>query len=218
MSGPVPHPLQPQVDRLVELGYPALAGLDETAFRARLAPLLALELPQSAGVPADPLEAGRVPYVVVVDRTLVAPEQTVPLLRLPGSSRPGTVDRHHPQGGLEAYLPLSELDVPAGGSYLLVDVDRGEKFCGVAPEQALGVIREGGRTPLTIEEGIAVLTQAPYLLERNKCFSLAGSRRGDRRVPGLWISDRAPKLGWCWDGNPHDWLGVASAGARLSAP
>ncbi len=80
------------------------------------------------------------------------------------------------------------------------------------------MIRERGRTPLTIEEGIAVLTQAPYLLERNKCFSLAGSRRGDRRVPGLWISNRAPKLGWCWDGNPHDWLGVASAGTRLAAP
>ena len=42
---------------------------------------------------------------------------------------------------------------------------------------------------------------------------LSGSRRGDRRVPAMWISARAPKLGWCWDGNPHDWLGVASAGS-----
>ena len=36
------------------------------------------------------------------------------------------------------------------------------------------------------------------------------------RVPALWISERAPKLGWCWDGNPHTWLGLASAGRRVS--
>jgi hypothetical protein len=36
-------------------------------------------------------------------------------------------------------------------------------------------------------------------------------------VPALWIADRAPKLGWCWDGNPHTWLGTASAAHRLAA-
>ena len=57
----------------------------------------------------------------------------------------------------------------------------------------------------------------PEVLEKNKCFMLAGSRARarDRRVPALWISERAPKLGWCWDGNPHTWLGTASAGGRL---
>ncbi len=87
------------------------------------------------------------------------------------------------------------------------------------PEDATRVIRSRGRTPLTIDEGIALVTQVPQVLEKNKCFMLAGSRRsaipGDRRVPALWISERAPKLGWCWDGNPHTWLGTASAGARL---
>src|SRR5688572_23571855 len=114
---------------------------------------------------------------------------------------------------LVTYDPLPELELP-GPAYLLVDVDRGEEFCGVRPEEALPVIRDRGRTPLTIDEGIAVVTHEPRLLEKNKCFMLSGSRRHDRRVPALWISDRAPKLGWCWDGNPHTWLGVASAGAR----
>ena len=45
---------------------------------------------------------------------------------------------------------------------------------------------------------------------------LAGSRCGDRRVPALWISEGAPKLGWCWAGNPHTWLGTASAGSRTA--
>nr|WP_157857446.1 DUF5701 family protein [Streptomyces yerevanensis] len=39
-------------------------------------------------------------------------------------------------------------------------------------------------------------------------------RSGDRRVPAIWISQKTPKLGWCWEGNPHTWLGMASAGDR----
>jgi len=49
---------------------------------------------------------------------------------------------------------------------------------------------------------------------KNHCFMLMGSRRGDLRVPALWISEKAPKLGWCYDGNPHTWLGIASAESR----
>ncbi|WFF07707.1 DUF5701 family protein [Micromonospora sp. WMMD1076] len=30
-------------------------------------------------------------------------------------------------------------------------------------------------------------------------------------MPALWISQGAPKLGWCWFGNPHTWLGSATA-------
>ena len=101
-----------------------------------------------------------------------------------------------------------------------MDVERGEEFCNVRPEEASKVVRSRGRTQLTIDEGIALVTQVPQLLEKNKCFMLAGSRRsaiaGDRRVPAMWISERAPKLGWCWDGNPHTWLGMASAGRRIA--
>ena len=202
--------LDTQLDRLVELGYPALAGRDEAAFRALVEPLRGL----AAALPDTLPAAGRMPCVLVVTRDLVKPEDTVPLLHLEGSSKPGRVDRNHAEGDLSTYHPLPELAVPRAPAYLLVDVDRGEEFCGVRPEAALPVIRERGRTPLTIDEGIAVVTHAPHLLETNKCFMLSGSRRHDRRVPALWISERAPKLGWCWDGNPHDWLGVASAADR----
>jgi len=161
------------------------------------------------------------PFVLVLTRELVAPESTVPLLRLGGPTgqgqRPGQVDRNHGGGDLANYHPVED-SVPPGAAYLLVDVERGEEFCNVRPEDATATIRSRGRTPLTIDEGIALATQVPQVLEKNKCFMLAGSRRsslpGDRRVPALWISERAPKLGWCWDGNPHTWLGTASAGRR----
>jgi len=212
--------LHAQADRLVELGYPALAGLDEAAFRAVVAPLeAALPSALPAALPPGP-EAlpgtATLPFVLVVTRDLVRPEDTVPLLRLAGGTKPGVVDRNHGQDDLAGYHPLPELEVPAVSAYLLLGVERGEEFCGVKPADALPVIRGRGRTPLTIDEGVAVVTHAPQLLEKNRCFMLSGSRRHDRRVPALWISERAPKLGWCWDGNPHSWLGVASAAGRAA--
>lgn len=194
--------LAQQTDRLVALGYPALADLSEEGFRALVTPL-------------EEYAAAHDDVLLVVTREVVRPEDTVPLLRLVGSDRPGVVDRNHGEGDLATYSPLPELAVPAASAYLLVGVDRGEEFCGVKPEEALPVIRGRGRSPLTIDEGIAVVTHRPELLEKNRCFMLSGSRRHDRRVPALWISEKAPKLGWCWDGNPHSWLGVASAARRV---
>ena len=213
---PIPA-YQQQIDRLVDLGYPVLAGCSEDEFRQRFEPLR----PQAEEIHgAD--SASEVPFVLVATRDLVVPESAVPLLRLWGprgpGTKPGRVDRNHAEGDLAGYHPIEGCE-PPGAAYLLLGVQRVEEFCNVRPEDATRDIRSRGRTPLTIDEGIALVTQVPQVLEKNKCFMLAGSRRsaisGDRRVPALWISERAPKLGWCWDGNPHTWLGTASAGARL---
>ena len=204
--------LDRQVATLVALGYPALAGVDEALFTARFEPLRETVSRMGDLPPARP---GGVPLVLVLTREVVAPELSVPLLRLAGGGeRPGILDPNHGEEGLAPYEPVPEVVLPHPGAYLLLDVDRGDAFRGSAPEEALGSASDGGRTPLTVEEGIAVVTHAPHVLERNHCFSLAGSRRGDRRVPALWISAGAPKLGWCWAGNPHDWLGLATAAAR----
>ena len=210
--------LDRQVDTLLALGYPALAGLTDTELVDRLTPLreAAAALPDLA---EGHDRSGHAALVLVVTRELVDPQLTVPTLRLaPRGTKPGIVDRNHGPEGLAPYRPIEEVRLPDRAAYLLLDVDRGEEFLGVRPEEALPVILRRGRTPLTIEEGIAVVTHAPHVLERNRCFMLSGSRRGDRRVPAMWISAGAPKLGWCWDGNPHGWLGVASAAGRVSAP
>ncbi len=208
---------QQQIDRLVSLGYPAFARCSEGEFRERFEHLRskAEEIAEENGGAGSPAE---VLFVLVATRDLVVPESTVSLLRLWGPGGPGTkpgrVDRNHAEGDLAGYDPIEGCE-PPGEAYLLLGVQRGAEFCNVRPEDATRVIRSRGRTPLTIDEGIALVTQVPQVLEKNKCFMLAGSRRHDRRVPALWISERAPKLGWCWDGNPHTWLGTASAGARL---
>jgi len=84
----------------------------------------------------------------------------------------------------------------------------------VTPDDALESIISKGRSPLTIDEGLALVTQYPEVLESRNAFSILGSRCGDRRVPALWLSKGRPRLGWCWAGNPHSWLGSASCGGR----
>ncbi len=205
-----------QRDRLIALGVPALAGLTDAAFAALVEPLRPLArrlLPAPLPAPTP----ARAPLILVVSGALVPAELLVPLLRLPGGSAPGVLDRNHGPEGLAPYLPLPALQVPEAPVYLLLDVARGEEFCGVRPVEALPQILAAGRTPLTLHEGLALALHQPAALEKNRCFMLAGSRRGDQRVPAIWISGRAPKLGWCWDGNLHAWLGVASAGGRAAA-
>ena len=211
-----------QVRTLVALGYPALSGRSPEQFTELVAPLRAEAVartgsaaPAEAPAAHDPAVTGRVPFVLVVGRELAPIEAAMPLTTLRGGRLPGFVDRSFEPGSLERFVATEETRPPGtDGVHLLFDVERGDEFCGFVPGDAMATLAGRGRTPLTIEEGIALLTHVPEILVKNKCFSTGGSRCGDRRVPALWISKRAPKLGWCWEGNPHTWLGMASAGAR----
>ena len=210
--------LEHQVERFVALGYAELAGLDPRGFRQLCEPAIEAVLSSGAARTRAGRTAARVPFALVVTRELIDPEARVPLLSLAGEVRAGVVDRNHwsdRRKGLAPYDPLPGLGIPRQAVYAIVDVDRGDEFRSWAPERALSVLAERGRTPLTIDEGISLAAVRPEILERNHCFMLAGSDRGDRRMPALWIADEAPKLGWCYKGNPHTWLGVASVRARI---
>ncbi|MEU6202868.1 DUF5701 family protein [Micromonospora musae] len=198
-----------QVERLVQLGYPELAATAEETFRDLVAPLRAAAVSGAAGLPAP--TPARVPFLLVITRELIPVEARLPLTTLAGKRKPGFLDQHYADGDLARFDPIKELEVPAGPAYLLFDVDRGEETLNLPPSSALEVITAQDRLPLTIDEGLAFVTLHPAALAKNKCFSLVGSRCGDKRVPALWISQGAPKLGWCWYGNPHTWLGSASA-------
>ncbi len=130
---------------------------------------------------------------------------------------------------LELFVPLHDIEIPDSPLYLLLDIERGDDMRNWSPKEALPAIAGRGRTPLTINEGISWLLQEPTMLEPNHCFMTIGSRKPkpkglDARTPALWISggaghdgkenSGAPKVGWCWAGNRHTWLGFASASAR----
>lgn len=163
-----------------------------------------------AGLPGP--SRRRVPFVLVLPSSVLPASVAVPTLRLDGRS--GSFAKG--MDDVDRFAPIDGLDVP-DLLYAVVDVRRGDEHLGRTPEDALAAITTAGRSPLTLGEGLALVTAHPEALEPNHCFQTPGSRAGDRRVPGIWISGRAPRVGFCWAGNHHSWLGAASCARRVAA-
>jgi len=200
----------------------ALPSLADQAER-----LVRLGVHDLAGIPADELH--HVAAAAPSDSLLVTPARAsglAPLLRL--GDRQGFVVED--MTDVDDFAPTME--VP-GTPYVVVGVDRGDAFADRTPEESVPEILRAGRSPLTLAEGLHWVLQEPEVLERNACFMTPGSRLRrsngtyDARTPALWISNgtgrdgrerrHAPKLGWCWWGNRHTWLGIASCGRRTHA-
>src|SRR5690606_22566253 len=126
------------------------------------------------------------------------------------------VERLYPKAPAD-FVDVGAALLPAGQAYLAGDIERGEEYLNVTPDDAFEAIVARGRSPLTMAEGVALLTPSPRFLQPNGGFALLASRAGEKRVPGLWLSAGRPKLGWCWAGNPHTWLGSAYCGRRSEA-
>lgn len=207
-----------QVDALVRKGLPALAAMEEDEFRK-----LASGLGKARG------------GIVVVHPSLVPAASLAPLLERAG--RPGFVVED--MTDLAEFAPIAGVEIPDAPLYVLAEPQRGDDMRNWSPDEALPEITARGRTPLTVSEGICWLLAEPAQLEPNHCFMTIASRKPkarqpksqkgvalDARTPALWISggtgrdgaDRkgAPKVGWCWAGNRHTWLGFASVARRTS--
>lgn len=200
--------LAEQTENLIELGVHDLADITADDLRAH-----ARKLPEAPGA------------ILAVHPTLAPPSRLARLLTR--HDKPGfvVVDMHD----LDQFGPISSVEVPHAPLYLIHDVNRGDEMRNWSPDEALPTIISRGRSPLTIGEGISWLLQEPKLLEPNHCFMTIASRlprgrRLDARTPGIWISGgtgrdgkdnkNAPKVGWCWAGNRHTWLGFATTGKR----
>jgi hypothetical protein len=181
------------------------------------------------GVPVPPLPPG------LTGDLLVLHPRAVPAARLALDLRRG--DRSgfvvEDLTDLADFAPAPGVQVPDSDLYAVSGPERGEEYENLSPDLVDPRIRARGRDLMTVAEGINWVLQHPEVLERNHCFMTTGSRkpaavagRWDRRVPALWISngtgrdgkDRkgAPKVGWCWAGNRHTWLGIASVAARTA--
>jgi len=161
------------------------------------------------GVPVSGEET-RIAFVIVVGSELVPRERAMPLVELGGKGGFTTMAADD----LERFTPVGGVRLPAGSAYLVGDIDTGRGTLNVPPDEAIETISEENRSPLTIDEGVALITHYPEVLKTRNCFSMLGSRCGDRRVTAMWISEGRPRLGWCWAGNPHTWLGSASCRSR----
>ncbi|MFF0484728.1 DUF5701 family protein [Streptomyces sp. NPDC004435] len=206
---PLPS-LADQAERLIDLGVPALTGIDAGELRS-FAEKAAVDAPAGA--------------LLAVHPDAAPASALAPLLSL--ADKPGflVVDMED----VDAFTPQG-VDLPDGPFYLVHDLDRGDHMGNWSPEEALPALTAVGRTPLLLTEGIHWLLQRPEVLERNKCFMTIGSRLRkpngsfDARTPAIWISNGtgrdgkerkgAPKVGWCWWNNRHTWLGFGSTTGR----
>lgn len=203
--------LDRQVDVLLGKGYPQAAGVTPGVFAKHLTPLedVVAGLGGGAGTP----EEGRFPFVVVVTSDLVPADRAIAMVEREGRSGFSVLDADD----LARFRPIEGVTLPDGSAYVITEVEAGKDTFNVRPKDAIGMIEGSGRSPLTVDEGIALVTQHPQAVAPNGGFSLLGSRCGDKRVTALWISKRTPKLGWCFAGVPHPWLGSASCADRVGA-
>ncbi|MFE5816240.1 DUF5701 family protein [Streptomyces sp. NPDC056479] len=201
-------PLPVQAARLIELGVHELAGIPAGELRAF-----------AKGQPT----AGDALLAVHPDR--VPASALAPLLRR--DDKPGFVVVDMPD--VDDFAPHA-VELPDAPLYVVTGLDRGDHMANWSPEEALPALTEDDRTPLVLTEGIHWVLQQPAALERNRCFMTIGSRLRkangtlDARTPAIWISNgtgrdgrerrNAPKVGWCWWGNRHTWLGFGSATGR----
>ena len=179
------------------------------------------------GLELPPLPAGLEGDLLAVHPHLIPAASLVPLLRLDG--RAGFVVEDLVD--LAEFGPAPGVEVPDQPLYAVLDPQRGDDYADLSPDEVDPQVRARGRDLMTVSEGISWALQAP-VIERNHCFMTTGSRKVgrragtlDARVPALWISNGtgrdgrerrgAPKLGWCWAGNRHTWLGIASVAGRV---
>jgi hypothetical protein len=202
-----------QAERLVELGVHELAGIHAQDLRT-LAGRLAR---RAASVEVDTLadaDDGSAPWVLVVPG--IDPGDLMPLVQARG--RAGYVDMS--PSTPDRFSVIDSVEVPEAPIYLLRSFDPGDSLRNLPPSAAMQELRAAGREPLTIDEAVCAAVLVPDLLARKHAFSILASRSEDgpvlRSVPALWISRGAPRLGWCWNENPHTWLGSGSCAERIA--
>ena len=119
----------------------------------------------------------------------------------------------------ESFVDVDSLAMPEVDIYALWDVDTGGSMLNISPGDSIDMLESKGRTPLTMYEGVQCALAIPEILTDKQQFNaiqMPGSRiGGDQRVPSIWISKGAPRLGWCWFGNIHTWLATASCKSRV---
>jgi hypothetical protein len=201
--------LTDQADRLIALGVHEMTGLTPAGLC-------------DTAAAAEPRDGA----LLVVHPDRAAPSRLAGLVEREGKRGFVVVD----MADVDAFAPIEQAPLPDGPVYVVDGPERGDELADRSPDEALPAILARGRSPLTLGEGLHWLLQQPDVLERNRCFMTIGSRlrrsdgRLDTRTPALWLSNGtgrdgkerqgAPKVGWCWAGNRHTWLGFASAAGR----
>ena len=114
---------------------------------------------------------------------------------------------------IKGFKPIEGVKIPNGKEYLAIDIETGKTTLGKTPDEAIKKIKSEDRSPLTLEEGVALITHHPEILKDNYVWA-PGSRRGDDGVADLWLVEGKPELSWYGANSLVNW-GSASCGSRV---
>ncbi|MDP2667477.1 MAG: DUF5701 family protein, partial [Nitrosopumilaceae archaeon] len=153
-----------QVENLLKKGLPKLAGMDEKKAASFFEPLKE----QLKELSSKEFKEGRIPFVVVPREKLLALEKKIPLMELEGKKGFTTLD-------LSEFKTAEGVEIPESMAYLVVDVENGKAMLGRIPDEAVKQFKKEGRSPLTAEEGVALVLQHPEIL-KDHYMDLPGSR------------------------------------------
>lgn len=190
-----PKTFNQQIEELLARGYSGAAGLSRDEFLNRFAPL------RKIFQPGD---------LIVVGKQLVSLPMQMAMTELNGKTGYTYLD-------LNSLANIEETGI-ATLPYLIRDPENGSALKNCSLDYCLEQFAKQKRSGLTAEEGIALITHEPEMMENCK-INLLGSRCGSSYVVCLQIIDSRPALGYNWlDGIDLEpgWANP-SCGSRISA-
>jgi len=196
-----------QVETITGKEYTEASGMKPDEYRKIFEPLK--ERIREIASREKEKKEGHIPFVIVIKNDLIAPEKAMPLIELEDKKGYTTMSVDEIKG----FKPIEGVKIPNGKAYLAIDIETGKTTLGKTPDEAIKKIKSEDRSPLTLEEGVALITHHPEILKDHYVWA-PGSRHGVDGVAVLWLNEGKPKLNWNWANNSNAKWGSASCGSR----
>ncbi len=197
-----------QVETLTGKEYAEAAGVKPEEYRKMFEPLK--ERIREIAQHEKEMKEGHIPFVIVIKNEVIGGEKAMPLIELEGKKGYTTMSADE----IKNFKPIESVKIPNGKAYLAVDIETGKTTLGKTPDEATKIIKAEDRSPLTLDEGVALITHHPEILKDHYVWA-PGSRHGDDEVARLWLSGGKPRLDWNWANDSYAERGSASCGSRL---
>jgi hypothetical protein len=197
-----------QVETITGKEYAEAAGMKPDEYRKMFEPLK--ERIREIAQREKEMKEGHIPFVIVIKNEVIGGEKAMPLIELGDKKGYTTMSADEIKG----FKPIEGVKIPNGKAYLAIDIETGKTTLGKTPDEAIKKIKAEDRSPLTLEEGVALITHHPEILKDHYVWT-PGSRLGDGKVANLWLYEGKPKLNWIWANLSVAEWGSASCGSRV---
>jgi|GEM_PF-5544320 len=191
---------QEQKNILLSKEYPALLGMTTEEFNNNLNSLWKSVEQQLNSI--ELVKKGNVPLLLVTQQGTVEDR----IKKINGNTN---LDLSHAKNAIK---------VPKNPFYVLLDVEDGHAMVAKSPKDALKRFQKEHRSPLTLDESIALLTYRPQLLQ-DHYLTTPGTLypKDNEQLPMLWLLDghKNPELHYAWFHIAHGSYGAGSSAMHI---